>query len=514
MLFNPIAVSVFVCGVISLAIGIYAWIHPAPNGARTFALFMTAVTIYVLGYSMELSSRSLDAMLFWNKIEYIGILAFPTTYMFFTAQFTGHENWMTRRNLILVFILPAVLLIIKFFDTRFHLIYAAAEVDATGLIPLLSFTRGPLYLAVAAYNVIMVSVGNYLLLQKWRSASLLYRRQTSVMLAAALILYLVYGFYLSGILIIPSLKHLDLNPFVYSLWGLAIGAAIFQYGMLDLAPVARDTVVEMLSDGILVLDPQFRLVDANPEAQKMLGWQNLPVGQFAFQVMNGAVDRASLEAVTGLTRLENQFTKDGLTTYYESTISILKDKLGKKIGYLVVVHDISRRKAIEKELHELSLGDDLTGLTNRRGFKLLADQLLQMAPRMKVNATLIFIDLDHLKQINDQRGHATGDQALIETGHILKNAFRSSDIIARYGGDEFVILAIESAENPLDGILKRLREQLDAHNLRLDGTYVLSFSIGLAHYEWKNPRTLEVLLADADQAMYRNKKTKADLQTV
>jgi diguanylate cyclase (GGDEF)-like protein len=156
--------------------------------------------------------------------------------------------------------------------------------------------------------------------------------------------------------------------------------------------------------------------------------------------------------------------KDGATVYYELTISSLKDRQKHRIGYLILIHDISGLKRTEKEMEKLSWGDDLTGLYNRRGFKILANQTINMARRMKLNATLVFMDPDELKWINDLLGHAAGDQALIDTAQILKNVFRSSDIIARVGGDEFVALAIDSAENPGENMLKRLQEQLDIHN--------------------------------------------------
>ena len=205
--------------------------------------------------------------------------------------------------------------------------------------------------------------------------------------------------------------------------------------------------------------------------------------------------------------------KDGATVYYELTISSLKDRRKHRIGYLILIHDISGLKRTEKEMEKLSWGDDLTGLYNRRSFKILANQTINMARRMKLNATLVFMDLDELKWINDLLGHAAGDQALIDTAQILKNVFRSSDIIARVGGDEFVALAIDSAENPGENMLKRLQEQLDIHNTWFDQDYALSFSIGSAHYEWNNPRSLELLLEEADQEMYADKRQKNHMRT-
>ena len=92
MRFNPLAISVMVSGAISVVIAIHAWMHRSTHGARTFALFMVATAVYILGYSLELASLDVNRMLLWSKVEYIGILAFPTIYLFFSAQYSGHEN--------------------------------------------------------------------------------------------------------------------------------------------------------------------------------------------------------------------------------------------------------------------------------------------------------------------------------------------------------------------------------------------------------------------------------------
>jgi diguanylate cyclase (GGDEF)-like protein/PAS domain S-box-containing protein len=378
-------------------------------------------------------------------------------------------------------------------------------VDTSGIIPLLSFTRGPLYRVIVIFNPAVVTLGIYLLFQKRRFASSLYRKQTTVILLTALIIYAVYFIYISGISPIPGLKELDLSPFSYSIWGAAIGLAIFRYRLFDLAPIARGALIETLGDGVIVLDPQSRVVDANPAAWKMFGWHKLPEGQFSEKLINDLINPAFLDSIDESKKIETHLPKDDTVVYYEVTVSALKDKDGHKIGFLIMMHDISQLKEIEMKLQELSLEDELTGLTNRRGFKMLASQLISMANRMELNTVLFYMDMDRLKEINDNLGHAVGDQVLKDAASILKNTFRSSDIVARIGGDEFVILAVESINNSRETMLARLQEQLAIHNKQLNKNYRLSFSIGLACHEWKNPRPMDALLEEADKAMYENK---------
>jgi PAS domain S-box-containing protein len=132
--------------------------------------------------------------------------------------------------------------------------------------------------------------------------------------------------------------------------------------------------------------------------------------------------------------------KDGQPVFIEISARKIIYK-GEPVS-LVFIRDVTDRKKAEEQLRNLSLADDLTGLYNRRGFLTLAEQELKMANRLKRGMFLLFADLDHLKEINDRFGHQEGDRALMDVTHVIKETFRDPDIIARIGGDEFVILAI------------------------------------------------------------------------
>jgi diguanylate cyclase (GGDEF)-like protein/PAS domain S-box-containing protein len=508
MRFNPVAAFVFLCGIMSVAIAIYAWNHRSINGARMFSIFMFSLTVYVLGYSMELASLNISTMLFWSKIQYLGILTFPPLSLIFVIQYINREKWLTRRNIVLLFVIPAVGMVFKLSDEYFHLIYRTTELDTSGSIPLLALTHGPVYMVNAAYTLLVIVAANFLVFQKRRHSSSLFRRQTTLMLVAASVIFLVYIYYLSGLQLFPSLKHLDLNPFVFTIWGIAIAWAMFRYRLFDLAPIAREALIENLSDGVVVLDAQYRVVDVNQAAQKLFGWSVPLIGQHADQLLHNWIDPSVYRHLNEPAKTEIRHDSGGVEKYYEVNTSILQDKKGLTLCYLISLHDITERKLTEEKLRELSLVDELTGLSNRRGFYILATQLIQMTQRMKLTAVLIYIDMDGLKLINDTWGHSAGDQALVDTAGILKIAFRSSDIIARLGGDEFVVLAIESNENSGSKMIERLKEQLYTHNAQENRLYKLSISIGLAHYEPGDVCSLDVLLEEADKAMYEYKQAK------
>ena len=166
------------------------------------------------------------------------------------------------------------------------------------------------------------------------------------------------------------------------------------------------------------------------------------------------------------------------------------------------------RKRMEEEIRTLSLMDELTGLYNRRGFTLLGEHEMKLAHREKRTMLLFFGDVDDLKMINDTLGHAEGDLALQEVSAILKNSFREADILARFGGDEFVVLAVDASLECADILTNRIRAALEAHNQQADRPYKLSISTGIVRYDPETPCTMSELIAQADGLMYTQKQAR------
>jgi len=170
--------------------------------------------------------------------------------------------------------------------------------------------------------------------------------------------------------------------------------------------------------------------------------------------------------------------------------------------------DMTEHKKMEEQILALSITDQLTGLFNRRGFLTLAEKQLKVAERSQTSILLLFADLDGLKSINDTLGHQKGDEALTEAAEILKGVFRESDIIARTGGDEFVVLACGVSRADSDILKVRLQQQIDAHNARQKKEYKISMSIGIVYKDPETPGSIDELISQADALMYEQKKRK------
>jgi len=200
--------------------------------------------------------------------------------------------------------------------------------------------------------------------------------------------------------------------------------------------------------------------------------------------------------------------KNGELYWESASIKPLLDNAGQITHYVGVITDITLRKQTEVKLRELSLTDELTGLSNRRGFTILAEQQIKLSQRLQQGFSLFFADMDGMKWINDSLGHALGDQALQELAKLLKESFRASDIVARLGGDEFVCLSVETGPAEIAATLSRLQHTIAETNRTLSRPYTLSLSIGTAQFDPAKPNDLDTLLAEADRQMYTAKKAK------
>ncbi len=186
---------------------------------------------------------------------------------------------------------------------------------------------------------------------------------------------------------------------------------------------------------------------------------------------------------------------------------LVKRKMNSNALSRILRYAIMRHKG-RVELQSLSLVDSLTGLYNRRGFMLFAQQQLSIAIRTKRGMILFYIHLEGLNQINEKFGRQYEDLAKIETANILKDSFRESDIIARHGRDEFTAIAIESFDANNEIIITRLQDELQSRNKQENRQYKLSLCTGTAYYDTEELCTIEELINRAKESMTEQRKNK------
>jgi PAS domain S-box-containing protein len=245
----------------------YAWDRRSISPAvRYAALFFAAVTFYVGGYAMELAATGLDEILFWVRVEYVGIAVAPALVIAMALAYTGRDRVLTWPALGALLSLPAVTLILVL--TLNPLYYAAVGIDMSGTAPRFAFEPGPWYAVTAGFILGAEIFAIAVLALYLRSAHPPFRRQILVVLAGAAVPLAAYTCYLAGLSPIPGL---DPTPIALIATAIAFTVGIVRYRLFDLSPVARSAILERIPIGVLVFDCPGRVVEANPAAARLLG---------------------------------------------------------------------------------------------------------------------------------------------------------------------------------------------------------------------------------------------------
>jgi diguanylate cyclase (GGDEF)-like protein/PAS domain S-box-containing protein len=407
-------------------------------------------------------ASSMMAQIFWLNATYCGVVYVPTTFFIFVLRLAHLDHWVTRRNLLLLAVEPIATFLIVWTNEFHHLFHASFRMDLSGSFALLDWERGIWFWFNVAYSYILNILGVILLLRAIRRSYGPYRSQLVVVTLGALIPWAASIYTQGGFSTIPEL---DLTPISFTLSGLVIAYALFRYRLLDLVPVARSTLVERMSEGVLVLDNQGRVVDINPTAGQILNVAPADAlgkaGKALFTAWPELVQKYGQQREA---RAEVTFGDSGEVVYDLSILSVVdaRERVG---GRLITFRDISERKRAEKEmeaankrlqeqlaeikslqaqLQEQAIRDPLTGLYNRRYFDETLEREIARARRGNYSLSLVTLDIDHFKNVNDTYGHEAGDLVLQNLSSLLVALTRQSDIACRFGGEEFLWLLIRA----------------------------------------------------------------------
>jgi len=193
--------------------------------------------------------------------------------------------------------------------------------------------------------------------------------------------------------------------------------------------------------------------------------------------------------------------KDGSHFYCEVNANILRDNNNNPIGVLYMERDVTERKRLEEELKELAIKDQLTGLYNRRKIDEVLKQQKSAADDMVRDLSVIMVDIDFFKKVNDQFGHQVGDQVLTEITEILAKGIRRNDVLGRWGGEEFIIISTDTDLSGAMVLAEKLRVMIESHVFRQVGKKTCSFGVS----QLRKNETIDALLIRSDQALYRAK---------
>ena len=361
----------FVAAIGSLILASVAWNRRPGPGIVPFVWLMLAAGIWSAAYGFELVSEDLAPKIFWAKVQYLGIATLPVAWFLFALQYTGRESWVarTRRSALLLGIVPTITVFLVWTNDLHGLIWQNIQLEIRGSASVMAFTEGPWYWLNIAFAYVLLLLGTLLLIQRLLRGPRLYKAQGIALVIVALLPWMGNALYVSGLSSV-----LDPTPFAFVIAGLVIIWSLFRFRLLDIVPVARDFIIEGMSDGVLVLDAQDRIVDANPAAAQIVGRSASEiVGQPAAQALSDWSELVNqyadvLEAHTeiALPTAQHQTLgfrdQDKRQHIYEMHISPLRSRGGQLIGRSVLLRDVNDRAVAEERLKR-----------ERRAFHIIAE---------------------------------------------------------------------------------------------------------------------------------------------
>ena len=487
---------------LALSIGIltYAWRRRKRPLARTLVLLMVPVCCYLITNPLELLDPTLAGTLFWAKCGYLSAPFIPVVWLAFAFDYTGRHKWLQLRRFWPFLIVPFLSALFAMTNEWHHLIWTETIFTQRSGFLTLSVSYGAWFWVNAVFGYLLLLSGMILVITEYILYFRSYRWQSLWVLLGMLIPLAAHFIYIYHL--VPGWRK-DYSPISFAFTGFAFAMGIFRFRLFSLAPIARSLVMDYMEDGICVLDGENKIVDSNQAFRRIAGFETNPlIGETIGDVIpfwKGLEIPAEPDSFSRVVDLPGPLGQ----LYFEMRIQVIY-RWKYPLGLLITMHDITERKNLMNAIEQMAITDPLTGLYNRRYFTLRALEEVERSARLNHVMSIIMLDLDRFKTVNDTYGHAIGDRVLVAASEYIQTELRKIDILARYGGEEFVILLPETGNPAACQVAERICLAANDNPAITDvGEIPFSFSIGVASNRTDGTVcSLEELIQRADRAMY------------
>jgi len=484
------------------------------DGGRPFVFFMASVFFYSLGYMLELSGDSASAIFFALKIEYIGIPFIPVFWFLFAFEY---NKLRIRSRLVYasLFVIPVITFALLYTNNQYHWYYSEFGIDTSGPFPVASVVKGTWYYVQFAYAQLLSLAGVALFYSMTRKAKGYRRKQANAIFFASLIPWCGNLLEQLGL----TLPGIDMEPFYLALPIPVFSIAMARLLMFNIAPIARAKIFETMRTPVLVLDKDFNIADFNRFAGMVLPELTAEaIGLSAHEVLGdreGFMDRitAANDAATDV-----ELRHNGETVHFSVSVTRIASSSGQEIGFAVLLYDITEKKRLLEQLHKMASLDALTQVYSRQFFMDSCMMEVNRVCRYGGSLPFMLVDIDHFKAINDTYGHIAGDLVLQNVTATFRKTLRASDVVGRYGGEEFAFLLPETDFEGVKNLAERLRKGVKETTTPYEGNELkVTISVGIAYYSTDERAAgttgrelLIALLKASDQALYEAKNMGRD----
>lgn len=461
-------------------------------------LLLLAFAIYSIGYTIEIQGQTLQWVHISLIFEYIGISFLPAFLILFALSYVTDIDRIPFYTKTIIYLIPIITFVTVVTDPYHNLLHKNPFIDYSGPFPIVSFEKGIWYWVHIVYHNVAFLIANIIFLRIFIKSHSRFKKQTVIIFLSTLIPWISMFIYLSGIITWP----LDINPFSFTIMAIILYIGVKKEYLIDIVPIARDLVFENIYDAAFVLDNNGLIIDYNRSAENILSNNKESIiGKNIKDVLNES--SSSIREDQYLQIVSETTINERVYNIQNIPLTSVKNK---SMGYIFLLRDITEYKLMAEELQKLAITDELTGIYNRRKFNEVALREFIRAKRNKTSLSIIIMDIDHFKIVNDTYGHATGDEVLKTVAQSISTSLRSLDIFARYGGEEFIICLPETSIIQATRVAERIRScinDLTFHDKK-NNQFKISLSLGVSKIR-ENSETIEDIIRDADKALYEAK---------
>lgn len=483
----------------------FTWKKRKLDLGRYFLIMLSSVLIWVVFFILELASEDLSFKILATRIQISAASFIPVLWIylvyghFYKSRFTGAIKYLL--------ILPAVTNIILWLVPRPNVFWGEPELVYTDSLVLIDYDyRFWQYYIHSVYSYALLALAVCVLIVNLIKAHRIYKNQTLLILFSLALPTIVGIGYAMGIS--PNI-YINYTSAIFSISCFMLFWAFYKYKYLELIPRARTNIIEHIEEGVLVIDDKRRIVDMNPAALKLTGLSSDDIGIYLFErtdqilkKMNEMTNENHHRVEIGI---EDSMGSDKRT--FDIKMTTMSGPDGGYDGAVFIISDQTEKKSLYNKIYDQSIKDELTGLYNRRYlFERGGEEIDQLKNEWSKALSLMVIDIDGMKDINDKYGHVAGDQVIKSFSDQFDKIIRSTDIVGRIGGDEFVLILPDTDKERAKLIAGRVIERVNGIRVKTTSgdDITVRVSIGIVHSDHftSEDAELENMYRMADKMMY------------
>ncbi len=496
-----LSLSASIVFTIYLALGVHVLIlEPKSKLNRIYAVLSLSIAIWAFSYFFMYSEQDVQMYHMWHKIASLGYCTFAGMFLHFVLVFTKKDNAINRFLMSFLLYFPALIFVIESFRSDFSVKGIIVNKFATFEVRNIDSL---FFWSYVTYISACIIIGLILIWIFYTTTDKnIQKKQAKLVLVTSLV---ASGIGFAANIILPGLKMYIVPPIAVLalvVWELGIWYSIGKYKLMVLSPeIAMDEIISKIKDLLIMVDNEFRIVIVNDQIKRILNYQE---EELVGQLLDTIIYKSAKEEFDNIKQnvKENDTFetvlggKDGDRIPVKAFLSQIKNKVGDYCGIILIAQDLRDTK----KLMHLGLHDPLTDLYNRTFFE---REIEKLEDSSSYPLTFIICDVDGLKFVNDTLGHKIGDALLVVAAEVIKKSFRSTDIVARIGGDEFAVLLNYADEEIVLRACKNIQQSIEKYNFE-NYDLPLSISVGYAIAKDKDYSTAK-LFKEADNNMYRDK---------